>query len=184
MKLILGIDPGFASLGWCRFALGKLPELDRVVQMGVIRTDKSNKKAKVLASHDNHRRIAEIFRQLFPLAQEVVMFTAESQSWPRNSASSAKVGMAWGVISSLAELLEVPLLQMSPQAMKKSICGNKSASKKEIADALIARYGIVIADVLLKDVAPSQREHAFDALGSVCATLEGEEVKLARQMMT
>jgi len=183
VKILLGIDPGFASLGWCRFGLGKTPDLDRPLAMGVIRTDKSNKKANVLASNDNHRRICEIFKLLFPLTQDVIMFTAESQSWPRNSASSAKVGMAWGVISSLTELLSVPLLQMSPQALKKSICGNKSASKQEIADALIARYGIVIADGLLKDVAPSQREHAYDALGSVCATLDGEEVKLARQMM-
>ena len=171
-------------MGWCRYALGKTPEADRPLAMGVIRTQKSNKKANVLASNDNHRRIAEIFKLLFPLSQDVIMFTAEAQSWPRNASSSAKVGMAWGVISSLSELLSVPLLQMSPQAMKKSICGNKSASKQEIADALTTRYGIVIADVLLKDVPPGQREHAFDALGSVCATLDGEEVKLARQMMT
>ena len=46
--------------------------------------------------------------------------------------------------------------------------------KQEIADALIQRYGIVIADVLLKDVPQGQREHAFDALGSVYATLDGE----------
>lgn len=183
MKLVLGIDPGFASLGWCRFGLGKTPQDDLVLGMGVIRTDKSAKKVNVLASNDNHRRICEIFKVLFPLAQEVVMFAAESQSWPRNASSSAKVGMAWGVISSLSELLGVPLLQMSPQALKKSVCGKKTASKEEIAAALIERYGIVIDDVLLKDVPQGQKEHAFDALGSVRAVLDGEEVKLARQMM-
>lgn len=183
MKLVLGVDPGFAAMGWCRFILGKTSESDKVLQLGVIRTQKSNKKANVLASNDNHRRIAEIFKLLFPLTAEISMMTAESQSWPRNSSSSAKVGMAWGVISSLTTLLDIPLLQMSPQELKKSVCGNKSASKEEIAEALIERYGIVIRDVLLKDVPPGQREHAYDALGSIVATLDGEEVKLARRMM-
>ena len=183
MKLVLGVDPGFSSLGWCRFALGKTPEQDHVLGMGVIRTEKVNKKVKVLASNDNHRRICEIFKQLFPLTEGITFFTAESQSWPRNAASSAKVGMSWGVISSLSELRQIPLLQMSPQALKKAVCDKKTASKQEIADALVARYGIVIDDVL-KGIPSGQHEHAFDALGSVHAALGSEEVKLVRQMMT
>lgn len=181
--IVFGIDPGFASCGWATVQL--LPEgRERVVDAGVVRTEKSAKKRAVLASDDNHRRSVELFGALWRLvaSQRVVAIAAESQSWPRNAGASAKVGMAWGVISAIAARLELPLVQASPQAVKRAICGRKDASKEDVLAALEQRYGVEQLEPILA-LPKTQQEHPSDALAAAVACLDSEIVRMARQLM-
>jgi crossover junction endodeoxyribonuclease RuvC len=176
MSKLLGIDPGFASLGWALVEL--LPETERVIQMGVIRTAKSTKKRSVRASDDNLRRIGELTQSLEPMVYTpgAIAVCAESQSWPRNAGSSAKVGMAWGVLGALAAIRGVPIFQASPQEVKKAVTGKKTASKLEVQIALEVRYG-----PLKWPPQKTLREHAADALASVVACLDAPGIQVVRR---
>lgn len=174
---LLGIDPGFAAMGWAAVELCK--DTETVHSMGVIRTEKSDKKRKVRASEDNVRRMGELWQGLEGfLWPDLIAICTESQSWPRSAGTIAKLGMAWGVIGSIAELGEVPILQASPQQIKRDVAGARNASKVDVRLALALRY---------PDLPwPSKKidlEHCGDAMGAVVSCLDSDVVRLARRMM-
>ena len=182
--LLMGIDPGFASMGFALVELdggiyGSTPI--SVVSMGVIRTEKSDKKQNVLASNDNFRRARELSRELRKIPRPDVI-CAESMSYPRNSSAAAKVSMAWGIIADYCEASGTPMLMATPKELKRAVCGNAGASKEEVQAALKTRYGSTLEDLLHKAGIPAgQWEHPFDALAAVTACLESETLRLLRR---
>ena len=174
---VLGLDPGFASLGYALVALH--PVRETILSMGVIRTSKSTAKQGVLAADDNLRRARELWSLINQQLTAVEVICAESMSFPRNSQAAAKVAMSWGVIAALAEQRGLPIVQASPQAIKKSLCGVKSASKEEVQAALTARYGALPLD---PKVPKGEHEHAFDALAAVVCCLDSEVLRMARKL--
>lgn len=183
MKHAIGLDPGFASFGVAVVELEQ--ETDRPISMQVIRTAKANKKLKMLAVEDNFVRAQLIADELSKiiLAHDVVALGAESMSFPRNASSSAKVGMTWGIIATLAARHNLPVFQCSPQQLKDKIAGSKKASKDDVANALRQRYPDADFDDLLKSLPLGEHEHAWDALGSVVVCLDAEPVKMVRRML-
>lgn len=182
-RVVIGLDPGFASFGVAVVEIGR--EGETPVYLGVIRTQKSSKKLRMLAVDDNFertQRIADELTQLL-LAYEVVAIGAESMSFPRNASSSAKVGMTWGVIASLALRHSLPVFQCSPQQLKQKVAGSKKASKADVADALRQLYPATDFDELLKKLPMGEHEHAWDALASVVVCLDAEPVKMVRRML-
>jgi hypothetical protein len=99
MKL-LGIDPGFSSLGW---AVIEIDEIEvRSIACGLI-TTKPNKTAK--KNDDNVERCAVIHHELARIHEthSFALIAAEAQSWTRFSNADRAVAMAWGVIASTSE---------------------------------------------------------------------------------
>ena len=184
MARVLGIDPGFASLG---FALADVhgngvAGLD-VVTLGVVRTEKSDAKRAVLAADDNLRRARELTRVLTPLFEGVQVVCAESMSFPRNSSAAAKVAMCWGVVASLAEQRDIPIVQVSPKELKKTVCGDAAASKEMVQKALDGLLGRVFSTELLGNGVPAGlHEHAYDALGTIVAARNSEVLRLIRRL--
>lgn len=174
--LLLGIDPGFAALGLAHVALVGAGE--DLVKLGLIRTAASPKKRSVRAADDNVRRTMELAAELAQwVTPDVVAICAESQSWPRSSSVCAKLGMAWGAVSTLAQVNGLPVLQATPMVLKHKVAGHGSASKAQVEAALEARYG-----PLGLDCPKSLREHPVDALGSVVACLDAPPIMMARRM--
>ncbi len=177
MTALLGIDPGFASLGLARVELVGAGE--RVARLGVVRTAKSDRKRGVLASDDNVRRIVELAEAVESwITPDVIAICTESQSWPRSSAVCGKLDLSWGVVGALASRHGLPVLQVSPQDLKRCLTGSKTASKAQVQSALTARYGPLEL--------PSQRtlhEHCCDALGAVVACLDAAPVLMARRLI-
>lgn len=185
---VLGLDPGFANLGYATVALSADGTL-QPSNLGVFETDKSTVKRNVLASDDNVRRAREISRFLRDLMTDgplgpVRAICAETMSFPRSSSVAAKMAMCWGVVASLSEELDIPILQATPQGLKLAVCNNKSASKEDIAKALEKRFGKKLMTDLLKETTASKQEHPFDALGAVVACSDSEVLRLARRMST
>lgn len=175
---VLGVDPGFASFGYALLDVGPSEEI--VLQMGVLRTEPSSKKLRVLATEDNLRRAKEVAHDLFFLVEEneVKIVCAESMSWPRNASAAAKVAMSWGCIASVIEKHGLSAAQASPQQVKKTLCGKKDASKEEVAQALRNRYRG--CERFAEGVISSQQEHCYDALAAVVACLDSELIRVAR----
>jgi len=186
MSVVLGLDPGFACIG---YAVVELPSEggERPINMGVFRTEKSSKKQKVFASDDNVRRAREIYLFLRDLATDgacgpVSAICAETMSFPRSSSVAAKMAMCWGAIAALSEQFNIPVIQASPQQLKKSVTGSKTSDKEAVQKALKKRYGKALLDESCRDVLPSMLEHPYDALGAVVATLDSELMRMARRV--
>lgn len=185
MKLI-GIDPGFASIG---FAVMHVPTKDRacVLEMGIIETEASAKKNRIVSTEDNLRRAKEIARALRTLLARHVSasaFCAEAMSFPRSASVAAKMAMCWGVLAALSEATSVPILQSSPQHVKRVACGKISATKEEIQDRMLELYP-EIAPMREKLLTPkgttNDWEHPHDALACAHAMLGSEAVEIARR---
>jgi crossover junction endodeoxyribonuclease RuvC len=179
---VLGLDLGLATCGVAVIDLGiwtgHVYEHDRVVTFDVITTEASAKKRNVRATADNVRRIRELHDGLLKHVSRrlPVLICAEEQSWPRNSSTCAKIGMAWGVMVSLATMYKIPLLQVSPKQIKEAVCGQASASKEDVRRALEERY----ANLPPWPTKKSTIEHAADALGAFVACLEDDMLRMAR----
>lgn len=182
--VVLGLDPGFSSFGWAAVRLR--PEGgEEVLDVGVLRTERG--KGKGLVRDDDRRRAAELARGLLRVSRrhEPAVLCAEALSHvnPRESrmpvSTTVKVGRAWGEVDMLAELLETALVQVAPQAIKKAVCGSRSASKSEVQRGLVRRYPELAS--LLGAVPATLREHPVDAVGAVAASVHTNELRLARR---
>lgn len=185
MGLVLGIDPGFSSVGYALVNI--LPESESLVRVGVLTTKKSAAKHAVYASDDNFRRSREIYRSLADLVSyrgHVMAICVESMSFPRSSSVAAKVAMCWGVLASLSESLGIPLVQISPQDVKKCVCNSRTASKTDVFKALCKRYPDMKPMCDAMKIPNTQLEHPTDALATVVAALGGDVLRLARAAVT
>lgn len=164
---VLGLDVGFAAFGYAVVAFD--PDRDRIVELGVIRTEKATKKTDLNASEDNTQRGRLIFRALSSLVEKhgPVAVAVERQSWPRNASATAKVGIAWGALCALLETFDLPDVSASPQDVKKAVAGNKKASKEEVISSVELYFDHLGWDW------PKQKtlwEHPADAAATVIAT--------------
>lgn len=179
---VFGIDPGFASIGYSIVQL--FTDNEEVIEAGVIRTKKSAEKRNVLASDDNVRRAREIYTELAALILDrnwrIAAICAESMSYPRNSSAAAKMAMCWGLLAAISQQHNIPVVQASPQEVKKAVCRSGSASKEEVEAALRTRYQAL--DAKVSSVPASLHEHCFDSIASVVACLNSDVVRMARRM--
>jgi crossover junction endodeoxyribonuclease RuvC len=179
---ILGLDPGFANLGWCVAIFEPVVRLS-VTDMGCIETKKDPR--KVLVSVDNVKRAQLITRKLkwliWELAddewvRQVDAIAIEAMSFPRNASSASKMSMTWGIISALSALWDIPVIQASPQDIKEAVTGSRKASKALMETTLSERYPEV--SKLLEGTPAGRREHPYDALGAIVASLGSEVMKM------
>lgn len=188
---VLGIDPGFASVGCAILKL--TPQGEVPILMEVIRTEKSAAKRNVRASDDNLERAKEIVTHLRRLVTtfDVRIICAETMSFPRNASAAAKMAICWGLLAAVASEHGIPVVQASPQEIKKAVCGRKDASKEDVQTALQARYPLLAESVtknggpsILRDVPRSLWEHPYDAAAAVIACRDSEVFLLARRMVS
>lgn len=185
---ILGTDPGFASFGFSVVRLSKSTE--EVIRSDVIRTQKSAKKSGVKAADDNFRRSQAISAMLHDVVKEYqpMALAAEAASYPRNASAAAKIAMSWGILADLCYVYQLPMVQASPQEIKKALCNDKSASKEDVRRAMETRYPGQFDEFKARFPARKpprpngQWEHGFDAAGAVVTCLDTDVLRMARGM--
>jgi Holliday junction resolvasome RuvABC endonuclease subunit len=186
---LLGLDPGFSKFGWG--ALRVHERYEELLAMGIFETKKEAKKRHVLQSEDSFERTREIAHflgdKIRTYGPKVVCF--EAWSPVRNASAAAKVAFAYGALASQAYGL--PTVSPTPQRVKKRLTGRQSASKDDIEAAVLnylitphnpyadASYKVV--QQFRRDVPKSKRDHAFDAIGVIIASLESDIIRAARQ---
>jgi len=182
----LGLDPGFSSFGWAAVDIA-IPGAESLLALGVIRTKKD--KGKVLCRDDDHRRSAEIVRALLAVthAHRPAIICAEALSLGGGGAAQrmqistmAKMGRVWGIVDTLCEIYDAPLIQVSPQALKKAATGRVGATKLEVQAELDEFFNGELGALLATIRARGQHEHPVDAAGAVVASLNHDHLRLAR----
>ena len=180
---ILSCDTGLGNFGWALSTLALLGDelVLTPVEVGVVVTVASDKKRKVLSVEDTARRVGEIVEALVPMVRnDVQVVCLEGLSLPRNSGSAYKMGAAWGAIVALAKSHRIPVLQASPQAVKKVMAGKMVASKEEMIAAVRRRFEVF--DELVLGVRDGLLEHAADAVATAVACMGDESLRIALAM--
>jgi crossover junction endodeoxyribonuclease RuvC len=170
--VILGIDIGFASLGWALCEVK--PDYFEPLACGVIRTEKANKKIQLRSSEDNIRRAQDLLSglDLVTLVRKPQAIATESMSWPRSAGVVAKMGIAWGVLASFAYQHGLPMVQSSPMEVKRQFVGDGKASKERMIAWAKAEY-----PTLKLPTQETLHEHAVDAIAAVYACRTSEAFK-------
>lgn len=176
---ILGLDAGFANIGWAVISVDRHGH-PRPVDAGCIRTRKT--RVTTVSDHDDTaRRARDIWTgvQTLMVQYRPVASCLESISWPHRikPASAGKLGVGWGCILGCMELHQVPLVQIMPKALKKSLTGKMTASKEEVEDAVKAIDGFEDFEDLIRSLPIAGRDHSFDAAGAVLACLDSHIIR-------
>lgn len=192
--LALGCDTGLAHFGWAVAEVRR----DRLAlcALGVISTEQSDAKRRVLAASDTFRRAREVSAALEVAVRRasvvhggrVRLACYEAISLPRDAGASAKVGVGFGVFAGYVERWAVPALEVSPQGLKKALTGRGDASKVEVALAVAERLTLPVeARGRSKLACPwthlmgerleraaGDREHAWDACAALVACWDSD----------
>lgn len=171
--IVLGVDPGFANFGWA-LANVQRTEIDPLC-VGVITTEKSHKRSRVLASDDEFLRSKELYEGISALVRRnhVKLICAEGMSSPRNAVTVRMLGYAWGTLASICSSNGIPMTQISPNNMKKKLVGRVKATDAQLHREITERYPKM--ETLIQSVTQkAKREHAYDAMIAIetCRTAE------------
>ena len=127
-KVILGIDPGFAILGW-----GIINSLNRdninSVEWGAISTKSSiNIEARLFKIYND---LVDVIDKYKPdeIAIEKVFFN-------NNAKTAITVGQAQGVVFLLSAMRNIPIFQYTPLQVKSGLTGYGVADKKQVQNML------------------------------------------------
>ena len=176
---VLCLDPGFEWFGWSVVELRLHGEVV-ICDMGLIRTEKSNKKLNVRDADDNFRRWRDISTQLELLRKDwcVRVVCMEAYSPVRSSSVAAKLGGVYGILSAVCEISKVPVLSISPQEVRRKL---GATSKEAVAFAVKARFSDSTSAACIRRFEGQYKKvkanhtHAWDSLG-VFIACEGSDL--------
>lgn len=176
---VLGTDPGFANFGYGVVDIRAKHPYTAVGVAGVLHTKKTDSKLGVYVADDNCRRCDELTEAFLEIVHthDVRAICAESMSFVRNSSAAAKLAMAWGAVVAVCRLLDLPLVVATPKQIKIGMTGGASATKQEIEDQVIVRYGAQWVPPTIKKL---EREHMFDAVASVYTVRDSQILRALR----
>ena len=147
-KIVLGIDPGLASVGYGVVAEenGQLFHLAH----GCVTTQAGS------PSQERLEIIYDALSNLFTLYAPSFGAT-ESLYFFRNVSSALPVAEARGIIKLAFQKFHVPLSEYTPNEIKKAVCGTSRADKKQVQE--MVRLLVGLSDIPKPD-------HAADALAA------------------
>lgn len=157
--VVLGIDPGTATLGWG--IIKRTEEVAyKVEAYGCIRTDKSNLFPRRL--EEIHKKLGEIIKKYRPDIAAV-----EQLFFAKNMKTAVSVGEARGVAILAAVEANLAVAEYTPLQVKQSLIGYGRAEKKQMQKMLKVLLG-------LKDI-PSP-DDAADALAVALCHLNSQRM--------
>jgi len=164
---VLGIDPGFASLGVARLVRHEDGTLHAEAAR-VLTTKKASKKQRVAlrVSADDLRRSRILWDGIGELAvgvQAVAYEVYTPFAGSGRTASGSKTALACGLAQALGFSLGIPVIPVLPVDIKSEVVRSKSASKAAVAEALVDQVAGLAE--LLEAISERKREHASDAAG-------------------
>lgn len=151
MRVVMGIDPGTANLGFgiVKFEGGQMSALDG----GVIETP---------SDQDAEKRLEHIYKSLVELLDwhQPSAMAIEDLYFGKNVGSAMKVGQASGVCLLAAAQRQVECFAYTPQAIKSAVCGSGNSGKRQVQKMVATLLGLAEAP---------RPDHAADALAvAIC----------------
>jgi Holliday junction resolvasome RuvABC endonuclease subunit len=193
--VVVGIDPGLAATGWAWLLVGS-DCAPRLHSAGAILTKPTAAKLRLHSVDDTAERIRHLAHQVHDMiairqAESPVVVAVEAYSTPRFAAAAVKLGFAWGAVVATLRHLRVPVVQLTPQQVKKALGirppprATRPRTEREKEDARQARKQLVGWRMdelmpgsrdLLAALAAGEVEHATDAAAVAYAALKTDVV--------
>ena len=189
---VMGVDPGFANLGYSILEIGdltteRLVDLvpmqvkGRVVTAGVMITKPAGKKRRLHSSDDRTQRLELLRARLEELMLEHTPLVVGMEDFTclRSAADSAKIALAWACTWTLAKSHGIVPIYYSAQDVKRGVGLGGTASKADV----ISRVGQMYpgAAALTNE---GREQHAADAVAVAYCAAADERVVLALRMAT
>ncbi|MEM1417179.1 MAG: crossover junction endodeoxyribonuclease RuvC [Myxococcota bacterium] len=173
---ILGVDPGWASLGLVVAELvdGRLTG-GSLVHATTVRTS-ARKRAGVTYAQRERRRARELFDRLSSQMDGVDLVVSEAPTLvPSRTKSSMSVGRAFGLLDGVTFALGVPVFYFTAGEIKHAATGSTKASKGAVADGVArALPGMETMLERQRITGEDSTSHAYDAGGAILAALADE----------
>jgi crossover junction endodeoxyribonuclease RuvC len=150
--IIMGIDPGLATVGYGFITAGKDPQF---ISCGCIETP---------AKTEFNKRLSTINKELTQLIKKYKpnICGVEQLFFCKNVKTAMNVGHARGVIIMTLEQNKIPIQEFTPLQIKQAITSYGKASKKQVEEMI---------KLTLKLKKAPQRDDASDALAIALTTL-------------
>lgn len=167
--IVLGIDPGTATIGFGVVEKTKIAKKIKVADYGCIKTDPKMTVGKRL------EKLSEGIEKLIKIHRPDLL-AIENLYFFKNIKTALPVSQAKGVILLMAEKSKVPVQEFTPPQVKMTITGYGKAEKKQVQKMV----GIVLG---LKEAIKS--DDAADALGvAICGCLFLEnKIKIKKALL-
>jgi crossover junction endodeoxyribonuclease RuvC len=143
---VLGLDPGFATIGFAVIE-GSPPAGLSLVTCGCIRTEAGVPTA--LRLKEIHRDIGHLIARYEPAVAAVETFLVN-----RNVTNAIQIGQTRGVLLLALAQADVPIAEYAPNSVKKAVVGYGRGMKAQV-QAMVAR--------ILKLAEPPRPDDAADA---------------------
>jgi len=151
-RVIIGVDPGLASTGWgvLESSGGRL----RYIAHGCIETSPEKTRGwRLLFIYQSFLKILKTHKP--------VSAAMENLYFGKNISSAMAVAEARGVLFMALTAHELPVLELTPNSIKKAVAGVTRAEKNQVQEMVRVILGLKEAP---------RPEHAADALGAaICA---------------
>ncbi|GGC26758.1 crossover junction endodeoxyribonuclease RuvC [Parapedobacter defluvii] len=126
-RIILGIDPGTAVLGY-----GIVREIGKqlsLISLGIIKLDHLS---------DHGLKLQQIFQKTTALIEQYQpdCMALEAPFYGKNIQVMLKLGRAQGVAMAAALNRDIPIFEYAPRKIKQSVTGNGNAGKEQVAAML------------------------------------------------
>ena len=155
-RRIIGVDPGLASTGWgmIEYTQGRL----RYIAHGCIETKPEEKRGQRLVNiYNSFLKVLKTYKP-----EEAAM---ENLYFGKNISSAMAVAEARGVLLLVLSAQGLPVLELTPNAIKKAVAGVTRADKNQIQE--MVRFLLGLSQIPKPD-------HAADALAAaICAAHSG-----------
>ncbi len=160
---ILTNDPSITAWGWA-----VLDWSGKILKVGCIKTEGSQKKQRIRKGDDTTRRINEINRVLLRMIKHynVTYILSELTHGSQNAGAAKAIGMVTAIIQTLSDALGIGVEWYSENDAKKCLFGKKSITKQEMINKITELYEVPWTGVKYKD------EGIADALAIHYAAME------------
>ncbi|MEK7664607.1 MAG: crossover junction endodeoxyribonuclease RuvC [Patescibacteria group bacterium] len=159
--IIIGIDPGVATIGYAIIRKNKNRALE-VVDFGCIITDKFSTAGE---------RLKKIYKETAKLIEKYKpdIMSIESVFFFKNLKTVMPVSQAKGVLLLVAAEKKLLTCEFTPLQMKMAVAGYGRAKKKQVQEMIKKTVDISEFDLKKNN---RKKDDAFDALGvAICASL-------------
>lgn len=179
---IVGLDPSLSNFGIVKATLDLDTMVITVTDMDVIKTEpeKDKKVRKVVRKNSEDLERAKLLHKgAMAAARGASLAFAEVPVGSQSSRAMASYGVCIAVIAAVA--LTLPVIQVTPGEVKMAGFGNKTATKEEMIDAMMAKYPNAPWPMQVikgkRSVISGKAEHMADALAAIEAGLDTDEFR-------
>lgn len=173
---ILCLDCGFVSTGAAIISGGKVKHCE------VIGTKSSGKKQKIRRVDEDCERIVFLTRTILGLIRKhniLAVIVEFPHGGAKSSRAARTMGMATAMVATIAEVLELPLITLTPADVKKITGRTKKVSKEDVEEVVLKLHPE--AKKLLPKT-KAHREHCADAIGAWIAGRHDPAIRMLERI--